>query len=420
MNIFGLNIQRRESAEAAKDACEKKEKLGANFTAEPVYVHGEQGALSVSPWYRAMEVLANSVGQAVMEFQRVRPGHANTYEKYMYGYGKEMNYLLGVQVNPMMTSMEFLKQMTLQRGNNGAGVAYVEREAGDVKNIWLCSAAARDFVADAYYVSYNRPGVGVVSLKAKPEDIIYWPNTFSRDGGVTGVGNLSYAIGALSTAATNEKQARDMAAKGGKFKILLSEDQSNTDSMFNLLSKEQRMEARKQLQEQISGNYDVMEVAGLVKAQIISQDANQMNLLQSRIHDSTVVAQFTGVPLPMLMINTNNTYKAPEQLRQQFYQDTVAPMLKSFEMAVQRTLVPKEQAHVFRCHFNTDELMRLDPKGQMELFKMQLETGVLCVNEVRERLNMPAIEGGDQHLVSTNLQKIDEIKVGKNQASNEA
>ena len=196
-----------------------QEKLGANFTAEPVYVGGEQGALAVSPWYRAAEVLANSVGQAVMEFQRLRPGHSNTYEKYTYGHGKRMNYLLGVQPNPMMTAMDFWKQITLQRFNQGNGVAYVERELGEPIAIWLCSAASYDYLNDQYVVSYNRPGVGVVSLIAKPEDVIHWRNTFSQDGGVTGVGTLRYAIGALSTAATNEKQARDMAAKGGKFKI---------------------------------------------------------------------------------------------------------------------------------------------------------------------------------------------------------
>lgn len=426
MNIFGFNIQRRELSDVPTQDCGKNagNAVGANYTAEPVHIRGEQGALTVSPWYRAMEVLANTVGQSVMEFQRLIPGcHVPTYEKYMYGMGGRLNYLLGVQPNEMMNAMDFWKQMTIQRFNNGNGIAFIERDGIEVVAIWLCSAASYDYLNNQYIVSYNRPGVGVVSLIADPNDIIHWRNTFSYDGGITGVGTLRYAINTLSTAATNEKQAQEIAAKGGKFKILLSEDQSNTDSMFNLLSSEQRETARKQLQDQIAGNYDVMEVNGLVKAQIISQDANQMNLLQSRIQDSTFVSQFTGVPLPLLMINANNTYKAPEQLAQQYYTHTASPMLRGAELATMKPLVSKEQYPVFRCHFNTSELMRLDPKLQMEVIKAKIESGIYCIDEARADLGMAPLgekKGGEQHLVSTNLQKLDDIKIGKNQVEPKA
>lgn len=411
-------MQHREVANSGEPKQEQR-KMGVNYTAEPVRIHGEQGALTVSPWYRAMEVLANTVGQSVMEYQRLIPGcHVPTYEKYMYGLGRKWNYLLGVQPNEMMNAMDFWKQMAIQRFNNGNGVAYIERVGVEPVAIWLCSAASYDYLNNQYVISYNRPGVGVVSMIARPEDVIHWRNTFSYDGGVTGVGTLRYAISALTTAATNEQQAQDIAAKGGKFKILLSEDQSNTESMLNMLSPEQREDATKQLQQQIDGNYDVLEVSGLVKAQIISQDANQMNLLQSRIHDSTVVAQFTGVPLPLLMVNANNTYKAPEQLAQQYYTHTASPMLRSAELAVMKPIVPMEHYPVLRCHFNTSELMRLDPKLQMEVIKTKIESGIYCIDEARADLGMAPLgseKGGEQHLVSTNLQKLDEIKVGKNQ-----
>lgn len=422
-NFIERIMQRREASPTQQMSGNDNKAVAANYKAEPVRIYGEQGALTVSPWFCAVKMLATTIAQNTMEYQRMIPGcHIPTYEKYMYGDGKVINFLMGDRPNPYTTAFKFWSRMAYQMINNGNGVAYVEYdERMDVKAIWNCSFAGYDYVSDRWLLTYNRPGKGPVKVEAHMEDgtIIHWPSQFLSADGFTGVGYLKYAINALSTAATNDRQAQDIAAKGGKFKILLSEDQSNTDSMFNLLSKEQRETAANQLREQISGNYDVMEVNGLIKAQIISQDANQMNLLQSRIHDSTVVAQFTGVPLPLLMINTNNTYKAPEQLRQQFYQDTIAPMLKSLEQSVGLALIHKVQYPMFRMHFNTTDMLRLDPKLMADMYEKYLQNGVICVDEWRASLGLAPLgkdKGGEQHLVSTNLQKLDDIKLGKNQA----
>ena len=425
MNIFGLNIQRREKVQGVPESTSDKMPLsqGANFTPEMVPVRNAEDAMKVSAWYCAKAQIVDAIAQCVMQYERAVPDCCMpTFALFDKRHGRKLNYLFGKRPNPYTTASQFWGRMAGQRMDNGNGVAYIERDyTGEPVAVWNCTMAGFDFLSKEFYLQYFKPGIGYMNVTARMEDgtVVFWPNIFLSADGFTGEGTLHYAIRSLSTAATNEKQAQDIAAKGGKFKILLSEDQSNTDSMFNLLSDKQRETARQQLQEQIAGNYDVMEVNGLVKAQIISQDANQMNLLQSRIHDSTVVAQFTKVPLPLLMINANNTYKAPEQLQQQFYTNTVAPMLKSAEEAVEMAIVPEEHYGIFRCHFNTSNLTRLDPKLQMDVVKTKLETGVYCVNEARAELGLaplPEGKGGDQHLVSTNLQKLDDIKLGKNQA----
>jgi hypothetical protein len=47
-------------------------------------------------------------------------------------------------------------------------------------------------------------------------------------------------------------------------------------------------------------------------------------------------------------------------------------------------------------------LRRLDAKGQAEIDKIHLETG-WSPNEIRAQYDLPAIEEGNDHYVSTNL-----------------
>jgi hypothetical protein len=48
-------------------------------------------------------------------------------------------------------------------------------------------------------------------------------------------------------------------------------------------------------------------------------------------------------------------------------------------------------------------LRRLDAKGQAEIDKIHLETGVNTVNELRNQYDLPAIKDGDEPMASANL-----------------
>ena len=68
-----------------------------------------------------------------------------------------------------------------------------------------------------------------------------------------------------------------------------------------------------------------------------------------------------------------------------------------------------------RYHFNEDSILRLDPQGRANVDKVLFEMGAKCVNELRAERDLPAINGGDRHFISTNLQPLDSPKVTANQ-----
>lgn len=423
MDNFFTHYFKRETATPASP-CESKPALakGGSFKGQTVQIGSPNAALTVPAWFRASDVLATTMSMMVMEFQKKNTKHGGNYEQYNESimHGGYLNYLLQVQPNPTMTAAQFWSQMTLARMHEGNAVAYVERDLDqNIKAIWLCSSASLNPIKMTYAVSYNAPG-GVRTLSdVDAADVIHWRNTFSNDYGLTGVSTLRYAIKTLSTAATNDNQAKDIASKGGKHKILLSEkDQPGGMDVLNLLNKDQKLQQQEDLQQALDEGKDVILMSGMMSAQVISQDAQAQQLLESRKFDITAVARYTGVPLVLLMDYSNNTYKAPEQAMQAFLQHTISPMANSLEMEVNAKLLGPKLFPTFRFHFNDSSLMRLDPMGRANLGKVLLETGVKCVNELRADNDLPEVEGGDRHLVSTNLQPLDDMHVtGGNDAT---
>lgn len=440
MNVFGFNISREIAGmqggittrgvdvDAAMSAlreapaqpqgngcdCQQKKVRSADFADKSVRVNSQEKALAVSAWYCGLARKANIFAQLILEYQKHNDkAHGDNYEVYRYADAKNMNYLVQVRPNPLMTASELWAQAVIDREVYGNAIIYVERdEYGEVKYLWLCNSATLDIARMTYLITYNLPYVGPISKEVPERDIIHWANTYRRSDKVTGMGTLRYAAQSLSTAATNDKQTLESAAKGGRYKVILKEEQQ-PDFALNLLNKEQREGAKDDFQEQLSSGADVIAYNGLMDAKVISQTNNDLSLLDMRKFDVPTVARFLQVPLVLLMDYTNNTYKAPEQAMQAFLQHTIGPMARELEMEFNSKLVGKEAFLTLRFHFNDKELTRLDPKGRMEIAKMQLECGIKCVNELRAEFDLPALEEyGDRHLVSTNLQPLDDLKVG--------
>ena len=319
MDFINRFFNRREAATPAACTTEQTQRTAqsASFGAQAVQVNSPTAALQVSAWYRASEVLANTMSMLVMEYQKKNDrAHGGNYsidnDARGGGQGHYLNYLLQVRPNPTMDATQFWKQMTLRRFYDGNAVAYIERDAMDnIAALWVCTSASliRDTEGMKYNITYNTPG-GQRNLITDATEVIHWRNTFSNDCGLTGIGTLKYAAQTLSLAATNDKQARENAAKGGKQKLLLREDTSSVTAGLKKLNKEQKTKQRDDLQEAINNNQDVLLMSGLMDVNVISQDAAQMQLLEARKFDVPQVARFTGVPPSMLMDNTNNTYKA--------------------------------------------------------------------------------------------------------------
>ena len=428
MDNFFVNIWRRErdlhtpppkQPTTGDDAIQEQNERSGNYGKRIQFVRGQGSALSIAAFYRAAEIRATTMGQLIMEYQR-KAAEGGNFIPFMHGEAARLNYLLQVRPNVLMTATVLMQQAEIERIMRGNAYIYIERDqfTGSVQALWLAQCGGYDQIADTYTLTYNAPG-GQYTVSAAPSsDVIHIPNTFRNAGGYNGLPVLTFAERTLSIAATNDVETLNNAAKGGKMKILLQEDKTKGFGVGGRAKASEIKKAARTLQMDLDAGDDVISVNNVLQASVISQNAEQMQLIEQRGFSVAEIARMMGVPKPLLMDDSNSSYKTPEAALQSFMTYTIQPAIGLWEDELNAKLLTIDDFGKRRIHLCERNLRRLDPTAQANLDKLHLETGVCSVNELRAAHDMPTVEGGDAHYVSTNLAEVGSEKLRSASASN--
>lgn len=392
------------------NAKENQPPKGANWEANVVQPFGRRSLL-VPAWYRGVTLLMQTMGQMVTQWQKMN-GEGGNFVEDRYGIGRRINYLLQVRPNPLMTASQMQEQVVYRQIYWGNAYIYIERnEYGDPHYLWLCTGGGYDPITNTYSLTYNREHGPEVLMSVPAQDVIHFKNVIMTDSMYMGVPVIDFAYKALCIAATADEQALQDVAKGGKHKVLIQEQKSQSGQM-GILGRANQNELRKvthQFAEDWQAN-DVVMLDNVADAKVISQTAQQLQLLEQRGFEVTDLARILGIPRLMMMEEAGSAYKMPEHATQEFLLRTIQPRIREWEDELNSKLLREEDFGRRRIHVCELALRRLDAKGQAEIDKLHMETG-WSVNEIRSQYDLPNIEGGDLHYISTNLAELGSEKL---------
>ncbi len=368
-------------------------------------------SLLIPAWYRGVSLIMQTMGQMMTQYQRMN-GEGGNYIEDRYGDGRKLNYLLQVRPNPLMTASQLQEQIEYRKIYYGNAYVYIERnESGWPVALWLATGGGYNPVADTYSLVYNRPGRSGVMVEADAADVLHFKNVFMTDDYYMGVPTIEYAFKALCIAATADEQALKDMAKGGKNKILIQEKDSPTGLGMRGRANQQQM---RQMTQQFNEDWlskDAIMLDNVADAKVISQTASELRLLETRGYEVNDLARILGVPRIMMMEDQGASYKMPEHATQEFMLRTIQPRIREWEDELNSKFLAVGDFGKRRIHVCELALRRLDAKGQAEIDKLHLETGVKSPNELRNQYDLPSIEGGDVHYVSTNLAEVGSAKL---------
>ena len=245
-------------------------------------------------------------------------------------------------------------------------------------------------------------------IEADAKDVMHFKNVFLTDDYYMGLPTLDFAFKALQIAATADDQALQDVAKGGKHKILLKEEKSTPMGTRGRNSPEELRKTARKFEGDWQSN-DVVLLDNVMDPTIISQTAQQLQLLENRGFQVSDLARILGVPRIMMMEDAGSSYKMPEHATQEFMLRTIQPRIREWEDEMNAKLLTADDFGKRRIHVCELPLRRLDAKGQAEIDKMHLETGVNTVNEIRQSYDLPAVKNGDVPIASANLMTIDAL-----------
>lgn len=392
------------------DATSQPEK-SADYTAHIQRPAG-RASLVVPAWYRGVTLIMQTMGQMLTQYQRMNRAGGNFVED-RYGQARNLNYLLQVSPNPLMTGSQMLEQIEYRKIFFGNAYVYIDTDPfGDPSGFYLCTSGSYNMADDTYALTYQRRG-GIASVIAPAERVLHFKNVFTTDDHLTGIPTLNFAMKTLSIAATADEQTLKDMAKGGKHKLLVQENKPAAGVGLTAMGRAKKSEIEKATQQlgQDWMDHDAVSLTNIADVKIISQTAAELRTLENRGFEVADIARILGVPTIMLMLDSGNNYKTPEAATQEFLLRTIQPRIREMEDELNRKLLGPDDFGKRRIHICEQNLRRLDPQAQASLDKLHLETGAMNVNEIRAQYDMPEVPDGDIFYVSTNLAVIGSDKL---------
>ena len=389
---------------------------GGSFESRVVVARDPQIALTVSAVYRATELRAKTIGQMPVQYRR-KEAEGGNFQPWMQGLGKRINYLLQEEPNPITTAASLWEQVTINRMQFGNGFVYIERDVfGDPVHLWLAICGGYNMVTSTYNLTYLSDQ-GVVNVPEVPkENVLHFANTFRYMNGFWGIPTIQYACEALSLIKTQKQQALETAAKGGRVKLLIGEEQRGTQGLLSggLYSKEQMNKYADEINDRIYEK-DVVALRGLDKVQNISMTSAEMQAIEQVNLGLDDVARYWGTPRPLLMLDTNSHYNDYQNATMEYLQRTIAPDKVEMEKEIFRKLLGIEYYGKRDIHICERPLLAMDLERQAKVDQLHLQMG-WTVNEIRAEHDMPAIEKGNIAYISTNLAELGSEKLSGNVA----
>lgn len=414
MGIFSFKRNLRETpapqAESQVPAAVEQPK-GADWEGNVVLPNGRKSLL-VPAWFRGVSLLMQTMGQMVVQYQKMN-GEGGNYTEDRYGVGRKVNYLLQRRPNPLMTASQMQEQIVYHQIYYGNAYVYIERnEYDDPINLWLCTSGAYNPVTDTYVLVYNRLHGPVSKIMVPSKDVMHFKNVIMDEGMYMGLPTITFAMKALSIAATADAQTLQDVAKGGKYKVLIQEQkaQNGTIGILGRANQQELKNATERFRTDWMSN-DVVMLDNVVDAKMISQTARDLQLLEQRGFEVNDLARILGIPRIMMMEDAGSSYKMPEHATQEFLLRTIQPRIREQEDEYNTKLLTPDDFGKRRIHVCELALRRLDAKGQAEINKILLECGVMSPNELRNSYDLPSIDKGDTHYVSTNLAEVGSEKL---------
>lgn len=372
-----------------------------------VEVGNEYQATKIAAVFRCVEILSSGV--AGLPFRKKRLNRAEGYFVDVDGKADRTNYLIGVKPNEHSTAYELIKNAVVQM--HLLGNAYIIPRYGSngkLEELILCSPHTVSHTPNLDLYTVNDPYNGILGEVFLPNEIIHLRN-MSLDGGRTGISTVQYAAAALGIQATADSQTKQLFAKGGRIKGIVSNDHSVMG--FGEYQDTELAKTAQSVDDKFRGGQDIVSLPGEVQFTPISMTSVDMQLLEHKKFGVQEICRFFGVHPDKVFAQQSNNYKASDMAQVTFITDTLNPILRKFETEFKAKLIPDSVADDYKFMFDLSPLFTTDLTTEAAYMEKTINTGVMTINEWRRRKDLKPIEGGDVTFISCNVAPIGSAKI---------
>lgn len=343
------------------------------FTISSKEMSTPRGALSLSTFFSAVELIANSIASLPVLIKN----NSRDEEKKMYF--KDM------LKNQYLSEYMFKKQLIQDILLYGDGFVYIDRQRTKIKGLRYIPYADISIIFNKFEgtVKYICPYIKDIN----PDNLIHLYK-ISNDEGYRGVGIIEYAKRTLELANYTENSAVDYYKKGLNWAGLLS-----SENPLNQIQAKQAMNTvNGELNSQTGGAYVKFLPFG-VKFQALTQTAKDAALLDTRTFNIAEIARYFNISPTLLQDLSHGNFSSFEMQSLSFLTQTLLPYIKVIEDEFTRKLFPNNDYYV---DVDETEFVRMQGKDASEYYSKLVSSGIITVNEARNKLGYEKVNEGDK------------------------
>jgi HK97 family phage portal protein len=256
---------------------------------------------------------------------------------------------------------------------------------------------------DNYAIRYTVTTPGGQQKVLPPDEVLHL-KSLSLDG-VVGLSRVRQAADIIETALNAQRAANRLFKNGVIAGVALEHPSKLSPEAFDRL----KASLESYVGAENAGRSMVLEEG--MKRSFPPTDAKSAQLHEVSAAQVEAIARIFGVPRPLMMVDDTSWGSGIEQLAILFVRFALAPLMKAWEEAIARTLIPDSQWGVLEPDYDERELLRGTLKDQAEFFAKALGSGGhrpwMEANEVRELSGLGShrdgnglVAAGENHVTS--------------------
>lgn len=366
-------------------------------------------ALLLSTVYRCTEVISDSIAQLPLELYRV------DQNGYKMRYTSHSTYdLLSKYPNQNMTKFTFLKVMALSMLLTGNAYAYIERdEKGNAIALHYLPSEQVTIIKPRTIKETICYSVTGMKNYVEACNMIHILN-YTTDG-LEGISTLNYAKRTLGLATDAENNAQGFFKGGANCAGILK--------CNSPLTTNQKEKLKLSWNSAFNGTTGTPNGVAVLDADLdfkaVSVNPSDAQLLETRQFNVIDICRFFGVSPVKAFDLSKSSYNTIEQMQLAFLTDTLQPLLEKFEQEFKRKLYKPSERQYIDVRFSTAPLLRADKQSLANYYSTLFNIGAITPNEIRQELDLPAIEGGDKNFVQVNMQTVKDFENIDNNENND-
>lgn len=369
--------------------------------------HG--AALSEATYFACIKVLNESLGKLPLKILQHTPaGGVRVAREHRY------YRMLNERPNRHMTASTFWGGAETHRNHNGNFYAWIdERDPSrpqlwpidpQTVQVWYDDACELKDAPDVYYLVSTKKGRAVLSS----EEVLHFKSHLTRDG-LVGISVQEQLASTVQSGVKAQKLINSLYDSGMTSKAVLNYTGSINDANVKTLVAEVGNYLKSEGKEGANKLIPLPQGFSLTPLTMKLADSQFLEVKQ---YTALQIASAFGVKPYQVGDYTKSSYASAEAQQLSFLVDTLLYIVKQYEEELSyKLLTDKERKAGYHIKFNTGVLLRADQKTQIETLVSAVSNFIYTPNEAREKLDLPAREGGDRLIGNGATVYLDELGI---------